>query len=74
MGRDGKLLESRLLEAVNLARRQHQVDVALALAMIREALTRDRPLSQRQSYWPTEGSISPSPGDVLPHKTRQVVQ
>ncbi len=44
----------RLENATIAARQEGRLDVALSLAMMREALIRDRPFSIRQSYWPAE--------------------
>ena len=44
----------KLEDATLSARREGRLEVALSLAMMREALVRDRPYSLRQSYWPIE--------------------
>ena len=51
---DGLRLESEIYEAIAMARAQGRLEVALALAMTLEALTRRRPSVSLRSYWPME--------------------
>ncbi len=48
---DGDLLESKIFDAANLARRQGQLDVALSLALTRELLLRDRFAPHQRNVW-----------------------